>query len=535
MFALKRLPRFCLLRAIHQQQQSSTAKFSKYATTGAKGTGQEEETRVGGSGSIAEALRHGQRALGQPTCYTHPHLIKANELVPGVELREFQLRRTSLMQGLKAYAESFGDEFNGRASKSHMLVIGAAAKKYMSGKIPYVFRQSSDFYYLTGCLEPDAILMMTIDDASQVQSTLFMRPKDPHAELWDGPRTGPEYAVPLFGVQQSYPIDSFAQLAAKSVAHLKPHLWFDLKHSELPQLNDAMLQLCNSERARLLPAYSFVENMRLLKSPAEMQLMRRTCEIASLAFNEVMAETRPGQSEHQLYASIDFKCRMRNASYLAYPPVVAAGKNATVIHYVNNTQLMQPKELLLMDAGCEYGGYTSDITRTWPVSGEFTDAQRTLYDMMEQLQKETIELIMQPGGESLDQLFETTCFKLGKYLQEIGLVSKHLSDYKELASQGYKFCPHHVSHYLGMDVHDTPHVPRNTRLMPGMVFTVEPGIYIDEQRTDVPPEFRGIGIRIEDDILINEQGQVEVLTAKCLKERRALENLFKVKPQQQQD
>lgn len=135
------------------------------------------------------------------------------------------------------------------------------------------------------------------------------------------------------------------------------------------------------------------------------------------------------------------------------------------------------------------------------------------------------ELILQVGGESLDQLFETTCYKLGKYLQEIGLVKKEINDYKELAGQGYKFCPHHVSHYLGMDVHDTPHVPRHTRIQPGMVFTVEPGIYIDEKRTDVPPEFRGIGIRIEDDILINEQGQVEVLTASCVKERRALEKL----------
>lgn len=134
---------------------------------------------------------------------------------------------------------------------------------------------------------------------------------------------------------------------------------------------------------------------------------------------------------------------------------------------------------------------------------------------------------MQPGGETLDQLFESSCYKLGKYLQEIGLVAKHLTDHKELATQGYKFCPHHVSHYLGMDVHDTPHVPRNTRIQQGMVFTVEPGIYIDEKRTDVPSEFRGIGIRIEDDVLINEKGQVEVLTASCVKERRALEDLFK--------
>ncbi|EDV99998.1 xaa-Pro aminopeptidase 3 [Drosophila grimshawi] len=516
MIALKRMPRFRLLRAL--------ATNPKFSTCSSRRMCKAQLTAE----PVVDTLKSGSRLLGQPTSATHPHLIRPHELVPGIEPTEFQTRRTQLMHSLRAYAESFGDKFNGGSnSKSHMLVIGAAAKKYMSGKIPYVFRQSSDFYYLTGCLEPDSILLLTIDELDVVQSTLFMRPKDPYAELWDGPRTGPDYAVQLFGVQEAYPIDSFHKMLATRFTQLKPHLWFDLKQSEQPNVTDAMLQVCNAERTQLLPLHTFVENMRLIKSPAEMQLMRRTCSIASQAFNEVIAETRPGQSEHQLYAAIDFKCRMRDASYLAYPPVVAAGKNATVIHYVNNTQLLQPQELLLMDAGCEYGGYTSDITRTWPISGQFTEPQRTLYDMMEQLQKEAIELIMQPGGETLDQLFETTCFKLGKYLQEIGLVGKHVSGIKELATLGYKFCPHHVSHYLGMDVHDTPHVPRNIRLQPGMVFTVEPGIYIDENRTDVPAEFRGIGIRIEDDILINERGQIEVLTAACCKERRTIEGLFK--------
>ncbi|EDW56252.1 GM22689 [Drosophila sechellia] len=208
-------------------------------------------------------------------------------------------------------------------------------------------------------------------------------------------------------------------------------------------------------------------------------------------------------------------------------PVVAAGQNATVIHYVANSQLLGQHDLVLMDAGCEYGGYTSDITRTWPASGLFTEPQRTLYDMLHQLQGEIIGNVMKPGGETLDQLFETTCYKLGKYLQEIGLVGKSFSEYKELVSQGYRFCPHHVSHYLGMDVHDTPHVPRNTRIVPGMVFTIEPGIYIGQDCGDVPPEFRGIGIRIEDDLLINENGHVEVLTEACVKDPRALQELCK--------
>ncbi|XP_030378754.1 xaa-Pro aminopeptidase 3 [Scaptodrosophila lebanonensis] len=531
MFALKHLARSQLIRGLAKAKiTTQTTRLMCKALPTATANAAAVEGRTNVQNDSAKALEsYGLHGLGQPTNASHPHLIRPNELVPGVTLAEFQQRRAQLMQSIQAYARSFGDVFNGRAGKTHMLLVSGATKKYMSGKIPYVFRQSSDFYYLTGCLEPDAVLMLTIDESSNVESTLFLRPKDSHAEMWDGPRTGPDLAVRHFGVNEAYAVDEFEKNLAKRSISLRPHIWFDIMSSELTNVNEEVMKLCQTDRAQILPSHTFLQGMRLLKSPAEMQLMRRTCDIASQSFNEVMADTRPGQSEHHLFAAIDYKCRMRNASFLAYPPVVAAGKNATVIHYVNNTQLMQPKELVLMDAGCEYGGYTSDITRTWPVSGEFTDPQRTLYDMMAQLQKESIALVMQTGGETLDQLFETTCYKLGKYLQEIGLIAKDVTDYKELTRQGYKFCPHHVSHYLGMDVHDTPNVPRTTRLASGMVFTVEPGIYISEARKDVPAEFRGIGIRIEDDLLINEQGQVEVLTAVCAKERRTLENLFKDK------
>ncbi|KAH8421410.1 hypothetical protein KR009_006339 [Drosophila setifemur] len=511
-----------------QATSSSSSSSSSSASSGGSAKSQVSPTEVRG---LAQILRQQKGSLGQPTAVSHPHLIRPQELVPGVELSEFCERRTQLMQNIRAYASSFGEEFNGHKSGCHMLVLGAASKKYMSGKIPYVFRQNSDFYYLTGCLEPDSVLLLTIDDGQNVCSELFIRPKDPHAELWDGPRTGPELAVPLFGLTHAYPLSELDQVLAERTAAMKPHLWFDQKSAELPELVEGMRKVSETEQRPLLPAYTFLEGMRLLKSRAEMDLMRRTCQIASLAFNEVMAETEPGQSEHHLFAGIDFKCRMRNASYLAYPPVVAAGRNATVIHYVSNSQVIQPQELVLMDAGCEYGGYTSDITRTWPASAAFTDAQRTLYEMVHQVQADIIAMVMHPGGETLDQLFEAMCYKLGKYLQEIGLVGKSITGYKELAGQGYRFCPHHVSHYLGMDVHDTPHVPRNTRIVPGMVFTVEPGIYIGEDCGDVPPEFRGIGIRIEDDLLVNEQGQVEVLTAACVKEPRELERLCKADAQ----
>lgn len=215
---------------------------------------------------------------------------------------------------------------------------------------------------------------------------------------------------------------------------------------------------------------------------------------------------------------------MAGASFMAYPPVVAAGANATIIHYIQNTQLARSGEMILMDAGCEYGGYSSDITRTWPVNGRFTDAQRVLYEVIWMLQQELIATLLKNGGETLDALFDTMCVRLGRLLQEAGLLKKSLTGL-DLSRAAFQLCPHHVSHYLGMDVHDTPTMSRQRPLAPGMVCTVEPGIYIGSDCVDVPSEFRGIGIRVEDDVLIGDDGKVEVLTSACIKEPQELQRL----------
>ena len=296
-------------------------------------------------------------------------------------------------------------------------------------------------------------------------------------------------------------------------------IWYDDKNSD--QNFDKILGTEKTENPT-----KFVHNLRLIKSPAEINLMRKTCEIASSAINHTMKTSKPGISEHQIFAEVDYQCRMNGASFLAYPPVVAGGKNATTIHYINNSQTVHEGEMVLMDAGCEYGGYSSDITRTWPISGTFSDPQRILYEVVLALQKDLINTLLNAGGLTLDELFDTMCFRLGVYLQEVHLLPKNLTGY-DLARAAYKFCPHHVSHYLGMDVHDTPLVSRSNKLVPGIICTVEPGIYIPENCQDVPEEFRGIGLRIEDDVLINEDMQVEVLTQSCVKEFNELEELIK--------
>ncbi|XP_073828850.1 xaa-Pro aminopeptidase 3 [Musca autumnalis] len=465
------------------------------------------------------------QVFGQAVYSTHPHMINKDELVPGLKLEEFQNRRERLLVGVQKYAADYLKDKC--VNRNHLIIIPSSTKKYMSDKIPYFFRQNSDFYYLSGCMEPDTILALYIDEMGNMKSMMFLRPKDKHAELWEGSRTGVDLAIELFGLDETFSCDSYEHEIKRLIEFNKPLIWFDSKTCDLSNISEITKRITSS--CTVESPSSLIQGMRLFKSPAEQNLMRRTCEIASHSINEVMSETRPGHSEHHVFAMIDFKCRMRNASYLAYPPVVASGSNATTIHYINNTQLLKSNELILMDAGCEYAGYTSDITRTWPVSGEFTEPQKVLYDVVLQLQKELIGTLLNEGGQTLDHLFDTMCLRLGKYLQEIGLVPKHITDVVGLTRAGYQFCPHHVSHYLGMDVHDTPLMPRTLGLLPGMVCTVEPGIYIPKDRTDVPQEFRGIGIRIEDDILINSDNKVEVLTSACHKEISDLENLHKKK------
>lgn len=445
-------------------------------------------------------------------------MLKENELVQGVKLEEFVTRRSRLMETIKAYSST-----NLRSAKNHLIVIPSGTKKYISAQIPYVFRQNSDFLYLSGCLEQDSILVMEINETAS-RSVLFLRPKDKHAELWDGVRTGPENSIELFGVDQAFPVSLFQTYVERFRKLHGSLVWYDEKNSDQKNLSTILRP---TDEVIENPT-KFIHTLRWIKSDAEIELMRKTCEIASKAINFTMKKSKPGISEHQIFAEVDYQCRMNGASMLAYPPVVASGKNSTTIHYINNTQIVQNGDMVLFDAGCEYGGYSSDITRTWPVNGSFTDPQRVLYEIVLNLQEDLLKTLLNAGGSTLDELFDTMCLRLGKYLQEAHLIAKEKSGY-ELARDAYKFCPHHVSHYLGMDVHDTPLVSRSNKLCQGVVFTVEPGIYIGTDRTDVPKEFRGLGLRIEDDVLVTSNMKIEVLTKDCVKDTSELTKLINEK------
>lgn len=251
-----------------------------------------------------------ENLYGQPTFKTHPHLLRENELVQGVKLDEIVTRRLRLMETIKAYSAT-----NHRAAKHHLVVVPSGTKKFISASIPYVFRQNSDFLYLSGCLEQDSILVLDISEKSS-KSVMFMRPKDKHSELWDGVRTGAENAIELFGVDQAFPVSSFQSYVEKFRNQPGSLVWYDEKNSDQKNLSE-ILRPSNDV---VESPTKFIHTLRWTKSEAEIELMRETCRIASEAINHTMKNSKPGIGEHQIFAEVDYQCRMNGASMLAYPP-----------------------------------------------------------------------------------------------------------------------------------------------------------------------------------------------------------------------
>ncbi|XP_049821354.1 xaa-Pro aminopeptidase 3 isoform X2 [Aethina tumida] len=460
-----------------------------------------------------------KKTFGQPTHYTHPQLMKKDEVTPLITQTEYKTRREKFVQKLVKHIKK-----NNSVDCRHIVVIPAATKQYMTDKIPYVFRQNSEFLYLTGCQEPDCCLIISLEqNLTSVNSILFTRDKDSHAELWDGPRTYPEDAPEFFGVDAGLPISELDNYF-KSFKNYSNNvfIWYDDINPVQNYTHRLVKKLVQEViRKHCLSPVKFIHDLRMFKSPAEINLMQQSCDIASEAISETIKTSTPGCCESSLFAKVDYESRVRGAEFLAYPPVVAGGERATTIHYINNNQIVQSNELVLMDAGCEFHGYASDITRTWPINGTFNKYQREIYEIVYDAQKELIAYCH--NFPSLDVLFEKMCFVLGQNLQRAHLLPKGLPE-QQLMRAAYQLCPHHVSHYLGMDVHDTPLVPRSIKLQPGMVITVEPGIYITAKNKNIPSEFHGIGIRIEDDVLITESGPV-VLSRKCPKTVEEIEAL----------
>lgn len=282
---------------------------------------------------------------GQPTAASHPHIVKEGELLPGILLDDFKTRRNNLVEKILRDAQNASD-------KTHVMIIPSASKVYMSEKIPYVFRQNTDFLYFTGCQEPDSVLALTWDGRLS-SSILFMRKKDPHSELWDGPRTGVDAAPGMFGVDRALPTTEFENWVKSFLRENKNSVvWYDKTDIVQPELQNKLSNVLSQSAKQVYDSLkTFIHEIRAIKSQAEVQLMQKSCDIASAAIAKTIEISKPGITEHQIFATVDYECRINGAEYLAYPPVVAAGNNATVIHYIMNNQVVADGDMVLMDAG----------------------------------------------------------------------------------------------------------------------------------------------------------------------------------------
>jgi Xaa-Pro aminopeptidase len=421
-------------------------------------------------------------------------------------------------------------EFIRRMTPKSVAIIPGAHDTRRSNDTHYRFRQDSDFFYLTGFEEPDSLAVIAPE--KDVTYTLFVRPRDPEREIWDGRRAGVEGAKSEFGAGEAYPIEEFqAKLAdyldGTDVLYYRLGVNRDLDDMIIKEI--ARMRALNRKPIHppqtIIDPGTVVHEMRVLKSPEELEIMQQAADIAAEAHREAMKAVRPGMKEYQIEALIEHVFRRHGSAAPAYTSIVGAGPNATVLHYINNDGELHDGDLLLVDAGAEYKGYASDITRTFPINGRYSPAQREIYDLVLKAQMACVEMVR--PGVTHDQLKQHSIEVLTEGMVELGLLKGKPEELiKEKKHE--KFYMHGLGHMLGIDVHDVGRYyfgQESRALEPGVVMTVEPGIYVSMNSEDVPEKYLGIGVRIEDDVLCTNNGP-RVLTHKVPKHAEEIEELM---------
>jgi Xaa-Pro aminopeptidase len=430
-------------------------------------------------------------------------------------IKEFARRRRQLMR---------------MAGRDAIVIVPAAAEHLRNNDAHYPYRQDSDFHYLTGFGEPDAVLAL-VPGRPQGEVILFCRERDRTREQWDGYRAGQEGAVAEFGMDDAFPIEDIDDILpgliegrARVYYHFGRETQFDLL------LMGWVNRVRSNIRQGAKPPHEFValshllHDLRLYKSRAELRLMRKSAQIAAEAHVRAMRATRPGMNEHEVEAELLHTFR-KHGAVPSYEPIVGGGANGCVLHYRANNALLRDGDLLLIDAGAEYACYASDITRTFPVNGRYSPEQRALYDIVLAAQLAAIDQVR--PGKSFDDYHVAAVRTLTAGLIKLGLLKGSLN--ANLQAHAYRrFYMHKTGHWLGLDVHDVGdyRVDGEFReLEPGMVVTVEPGLYISPDMKGVPARFRGIGIRIEDDIVVTT-GEPEVISSGVPKDPDEIEALM---------
>jgi Xaa-Pro aminopeptidase len=427
-----------------------------------------------------------------------------------IDIDLYKRRRAALAQGM------------GRG----VAIVPTAPERTRNRDAHYPYRFDSYFYYLTGFREPEAVLVIIAGEVAR--SILFCRDKDPEREVWDGFRYGPEAALAAFGLDEAYPVarldtempelladqpSVFCHLGAEDGWDARVVGWINTVRERVRSGVSAPLEIHD--------VHALLDEMRLIKDPEELGIMRRAAAISAGAHRRAMRAARPGRAEHEIEAELLHEFRRHGAQAPAYTPIVAGGERACVLHYVENDGVLHDGDMLLIDAGCELDGYASDITRTFPVNGRFSGPQKSVYELVLAAQQAAIAAV-KPGNSWIAP-HEAAVNVLARGMIDLGLLSGSLDE--ALEKETYKkFYMHRTGHWLGLDVHDAGNYRRDAKwraLEPGMVLTVEPGCYI-RPGAGVPEHFAGIGVRIEDDALVTTSG-CEILSREAPKQVAEIE------------
>ncbi|BES73296.1 Xaa-Pro aminopeptidase [Marinobacter nanhaiticus D15-8W] len=412
-------------------------------------------------------------------------------------IKEFASRR-------KALSEHMAD--------NSIAIVPAAPERVRNRDVLHPYRQDSDFYYLTGFDEPEAVLVL-IPGREHGESVLFCKERNPEKELWDGFLTGPEGAIETFGFDDAFPISDIDDILPGMIEG-RSRVYYPLGKDKAfdSQVMEWVKTIRSKVRTGAHPPGEFValehslHDLRLYKSAAEIKVMAKAGEISVEAHRRAMKRAKQGGFEYNLEAELIHTFMSHGARSTAYPSIVGSGTNGCILHYIENSAPLKDGDLVLIDAGCELENYASDITRTFPINGRFSDPQKALYEVVLAAQYAAIDAV-KPGNH-WNHPHEAALRVLTQGLLDLGLLQGSLDD--ALEQEAYKpFFMHRTGHWLGLDVHDVGdyRVGDAWRVLePGMVLTVEPGLYIAPDNTSVDEKWRGIGIRIEDDVVVTKDG-----------------------------
>jgi Xaa-Pro aminopeptidase len=434
-----------------------------------------------------------------------------------IKMTEYAKRRKQLMQ---------------KIGSKGIVILTSSPQLRRNGDADHAYRQHSDLYYLTGFEEPEAVAIIA-PKRKEGEFILFNLVRDRDKEIWDGVRAGQAGAKKEFGANESYPISDLEKMLPSLLEgreHIHYAIGMDKTFDKI--VLGAMNKMRGKIRNGMLAPVAFVDindtvhEMRLIKSTAEINLMRKAAQISAQAHVRAMQYCRPGVNEYQLEAEIMHEFQRNGARYPAYTCIVGSGANTCILHYINNDQVIKNGDLVLIDAGAEYKNYAADITRTFPANGRFTPEQRAIYEIVLRSQLAGIKMVK--AGAVWPTIQDAILKVITEGLVKVGILKGRVSDL--IAKQAYlPFYMHKSGHWLGLDVHDAGRYKVNgkwRKLKPGMVLTVEPGIYISADNRNVNKRWHNIGVRIEDDVLVTARGN-EILSRGVPKEITEIEALMK--------